>query len=167
MSDVSSTFIVYLLELLTWQRDDYKVQQVLDDLWPHAKRAAEWHLNVSAAEGIPSGLCDTYDHLGLSGYPYDTYGAAFHLLAMRAAEILAYGMGMFLHVRACMPAVKVFSFVSENSVLRSSLYSDIESRHKCWCASIILAASLTHRCDSACYIRPLQEMKNLHNFTID
>ncbi len=92
MSDVSSMFIVYLLELLTWHDDSY-TQQVVKDLWPNAKRAAEWQLNVSAADGIPRHMVDTYDILGLSVYPHDTYSGAFHLLAMRAAETLAYWMG--------------------------------------------------------------------------
>ncbi len=89
MSDVSSMFIVYLLELLTWRNDS----QVVKDLWPSAKRAAEWQLSVSAADGIPRHMVDTYDVLQLDFYPHDTYSGAFHLLAMRAAEALAYWMG--------------------------------------------------------------------------
>ncbi len=91
-------FIVYLLELLTWQKDDYKVQQVLDDLWPHAKRAAQWHMNMTVNNTFPEHMVDTYDVLGLNQYPHDAYSGAFHLLAMRAAETLAYWMGMFLNV---------------------------------------------------------------------
>ena len=91
MSDVSSMFIVYLLELLTWHEDPYS-QQVVKDLYSAAKKAAQWHIAVSTAQGIPGGLVDTYDVLGLNGYPQDAYTGGFHLLAMKAAEILAYQM---------------------------------------------------------------------------
>ena len=43
MSDVSSMFIVYLLELQTWYQDASITSVVIQDLWPHAKLAAEWH----------------------------------------------------------------------------------------------------------------------------
>ena len=93
MSDVSSMFIVYLLELQTWYQNTSVTSAVLRDLWPHAKRAAEWQMNISSIDGIPHNLVDTYDILGLSAYRHSTYSAAFHLLAMKAAEKLAYQMG--------------------------------------------------------------------------
>jgi non-lysosomal glucosylceramidase len=94
MSDVSSMFIVYLLELLTWHNDPYS-QQVVQDLYNASKKAAQWHMDESAAEGIPGHLVDTYDILGLAAYPHDAYSGGFHLLAMRAAEALAYRMSMY------------------------------------------------------------------------
>ena len=100
MSDVSSMFIVYLLELLQWHPDN-TTNDVVAELWPAAKRAAEWHMNVSVEEGIPTHLVTTYDVLGMAGYPYATYNGAFHLLAMRAAERLAYWMGEYLFVCCC------------------------------------------------------------------
>ena len=93
MSDVSSMFIVYLLELQTWHPDTNVTSAVLQDLWPHAKLAAEWHMNISITDKLPNHLETTYDILGLSGYKYSTYSSAFHLLAMLAAERLAYQMG--------------------------------------------------------------------------
>ena len=93
MSDVSSMFIVYLLELQTWHRNISVTSAVLRDLWPHAKRAAEWQMNISSTDGIPRNLVDTYDVLGLCAYRHSTYSSAFHLLAMKAAEKLAYEMG--------------------------------------------------------------------------
>ena len=93
MSDVSSMFIVYLLELQTWYQDTNVTSAVLQDLWPHAKLAAEWQMNISNADKIPIHLQNTYDILGLNAYRHSTYSGAFHLLAMLAAERLAYQMG--------------------------------------------------------------------------
>ena len=44
MSDVSSMYIIYLLELLKWANDTALVKE----LWPSAKRAAEWLRNMAA-----------------------------------------------------------------------------------------------------------------------
>ena len=95
MSDVSSMFIVYLLELQTWYQNDSITEAILKDLWPHARLAAEWQMSVSSTDGIPRNLVTTYDILGLVAYPYSTYSSAFHLLAMQAAEKLAYQVGEF------------------------------------------------------------------------
>lgn len=97
LSDVSSMFIVYLLELQTWYQDTNITSVVLQDLWPHAKLAAEWQMNVSKTDKIPNHLQNTYDILGLNAYPHSTYNSAFHLLAMLAAEQLAYQMGKLSH----------------------------------------------------------------------
>ena len=93
MCDVSSMFIVYLLELHQWHSNFTRVQQVLTDLWPNAKRAAQWHLDRAAATGLPQYLVTTYDVVQLAAYPYSSYSSAFHLLAMKAAEKLAVVMG--------------------------------------------------------------------------
>ncbi|XP_019862650.1 PREDICTED: uncharacterized protein LOC109591341 [Amphimedon queenslandica] len=103
MSDVSSMFIVYLLELLTWHDDPYS-QQVVRDLYNASKKAAQWHMSVSTAEGIPIHMVDTYDVLRLESYPYDTYSGSFHLLAMKAAETLAYAMGDIEFAETCQKA---------------------------------------------------------------
>ncbi|KAK6180933.1 hypothetical protein SNE40_008897 [Patella caerulea] len=89
MSDVSSMFIVYLLELYRWENDT----ALLTELWPYAKRAAEWHILVSKRYGLPYRLQNTYDVIGLDAYDICTYNSAFHLLGMRAAEELAKVMG--------------------------------------------------------------------------
>ncbi len=65
---------------------------MVKELWPNAKRAAQWHLDVSKKVGMPQYLVTTYDVLGLSSYPYASYNGAFHLLAMKAAEKLAVWM---------------------------------------------------------------------------
>ena len=60
MSDISSMFIVYILELYKWADD----RQTLSSLWPNVKNAAEWHMNVSQKYGVPEHLVNTYDVLG-------------------------------------------------------------------------------------------------------
>ena len=89
MSDVSSMFIVYLLEILQWHPDP-ATNKFVEELWPYAKRAAQWHLDISReGGGLPKYLVTTYDVLHLVAYPYASYNGAFHLLAMKAATKLA------------------------------------------------------------------------------
>ena len=64
-------------------------KELLDDLWPYAKRAAMWHMNTSLTYGIPYKLQNTYDVLGLNAYSFASYNSAFHILALQAAEMLA------------------------------------------------------------------------------
>ena len=89
MSDVSSMFIVYLLEILQWHPDP-ATNKFVEELWPYAKRAAQWHLDISReGDGLPKYMVTTYDQLRIQSYPYASYSAAFHLLAMKAATKLA------------------------------------------------------------------------------
>ena len=89
MSDVSSMFIVYLLEILQWHPDP-ATNKFVEELWPYAKRAAQWHLNISEeGDGLPMYMITTYDLLHTHSYPYASYSSAFHLLAMKAATKLA------------------------------------------------------------------------------
>ncbi len=69
---------------------------MVKELWPNAKRAAQWHLNISKEVGMPLHLVTTYDVLGLYAYPYVSYTGAFHLLAMKAAEKLAEWMSTYV-----------------------------------------------------------------------
>ena len=94
MSDVSSMFITYLLELYTWTNDSY-TRGVVRDLWPTAKMAAQWQMAVSSNGFLPTCLVSTYDILDLDQYRFATFNGAFHLLAMKAAETLAYMMGQW------------------------------------------------------------------------
>jgi non-lysosomal glucosylceramidase len=78
-------YVVYLLELYKWANDT----ELVTELWPIAKRATQWHLDVSKAAGVPERQCNTYDILGPENHQQVSYNSAFHLLAMRAAEELA------------------------------------------------------------------------------
>ena len=69
MSDVSSMYITYVLELYRWQGDT----ETLHALWPVVKNAANWQMNVSAADGTPAYLCNTYDILGPTGHEHVSY----------------------------------------------------------------------------------------------
>jgi len=85
MGDVSSMFIVYLLELWQWTAD----ADLLAELWPNAKAAAQWQIARAAEFGLPDKLVDTYDGLGLEQYNVSCFSALFHLLAMESARALA------------------------------------------------------------------------------
>ena len=85
MSDVSSMYIVYLLELLKWGGEDAFVRE----WYPVAKKAADWQVSVSTFHGMPYKLQTTYDVMGLERYDTATYSAVFQILAMRAIQELA------------------------------------------------------------------------------
>ena len=85
MGDVSSMFIVYLLELLQWTGDTAGVRE----LWPAARAAATWQMARANTSGLPDYLIDTYDGLGLNAYNASAFSGFFHLLAMKAARKLA------------------------------------------------------------------------------
>eukprot|EP01064_Diplonema_japonicum_P031942 TRINITY_DN5885_c0_g3_i1.p1 TRINITY_DN5885_c0_g3~~TRINITY_DN5885_c0_g3_i1.p1 ORF type:complete len:905 (+),score=206.99 TRINITY_DN5885_c0_g3_i1:218-2932(+) len=89
MSDVSTMYIIYLLELLKWNNDVAFVKE----WYPIAKKAAEWQIAVSTVSGMPYKLQTTYDILGLNRYDAATYSTVFHIAAMRAMAELAKFMG--------------------------------------------------------------------------
>ena len=89
MGDVSSMFIVYLLELHRWGADDADAAALVAELWPAARRAAQWQMGRASELGLPSHLVDTYDGLRLQRYNASCFSSLFHLLAMRAARELA------------------------------------------------------------------------------
>ena len=93
MVDVSSMYIVYLLEILQWHPDP-KSNDIVKELWPIAKKAAQWHIDISAEYGMPRYIWTTYDYTRMVAYPYVSYSAAFHMLAMKAAQRLAVWMSM-------------------------------------------------------------------------
>ena len=55
MSDVSSMYVLYVLELYKWGGDT----AMLKELWPTAKKAAQWHIDSSVDDGLPNYLCNT------------------------------------------------------------------------------------------------------------
>ena len=90
MGDVSSMFIVYLLELWQWAQDD----AIVRELWPAAKRAAQWQMARAetwqdGGQGLPRNVIDTYDGLALNNYDASAFSGFFHLLAMKVAAALA------------------------------------------------------------------------------
>eukprot|EP01060_Flectonema_neradi_P034788 TRINITY_DN6212_c0_g2_i1.p1 TRINITY_DN6212_c0_g2~~TRINITY_DN6212_c0_g2_i1.p1 ORF type:complete len:973 (+),score=112.61 TRINITY_DN6212_c0_g2_i1:37-2955(+) len=89
MSDVSSMYIVYLLELLRWNNDTDFVREWFQT----AQRAAEWQISVSTYHGMPYRLQTTYDILGFNNYDTCTYSTVFHILAMRSMAELCLFMG--------------------------------------------------------------------------
>jgi non-lysosomal glucosylceramidase len=85
LGDVSSMFVVYVLELVRWGG----APALARELWPQVRRAAQWQIGRSAEIGVPQFLCDTYDNLNFIAYKASAFSALFHVLAMRAAEPLA------------------------------------------------------------------------------
>ena len=85
MGDVSSMFVVYLLELWQWTGDT----SIVKELWPAARAAAQWQIQRANISGLPDFLIDTYDGLALNQYNASAYSGFFHLLAMKAARKLA------------------------------------------------------------------------------
>ena len=89
MSDSTSMFIMYVLELLRWTGD----RSTLEIYYPVVKRAAQWQMQVSATFGVPVHLETTYDILRFPTYTLSTYASVFHLMAMAATRELATAYG--------------------------------------------------------------------------
>merc|ERR1719174_2595411 len=85
MSDSSSMFVLYVLELLRWSGD----RATLQLYYPVVKRVAQWQMNVSSTFGVPVGLETSYDILGFPRYTLSAYASVFHLAAMAATRELA------------------------------------------------------------------------------
>lgn len=100
MSDSTSMFIVYVLELLRWSGDNVTLQLY----YPVIKKAAEWQMAVSLEYGVPQHLETTYDILGFPKYEISAYASVFHLLAMKASAVLATVVGDTAFAATCMTA---------------------------------------------------------------
>lgn len=85
MSDSTSMFIVYVLELLRWGGDNTTLQLY----YPTVKRAAQWQMMRAEELGLPQHLETTYDILQFPQYQLSAYASVFHLLAMSATVELA------------------------------------------------------------------------------
>ena len=90
MGDVSSMFVVFLLEFWRWGPVAESAKLLLE-LWPTARGAAGWQMARArrTSLGLPDFLVDTYDGLQMQKYNASSFSAFFHLLAMRAAGELA------------------------------------------------------------------------------
>eukprot|EP00039_Didymoeca_costata_P023556 m.7494 g.7494 ORF g.7494 m.7494 type:complete len:1006 (-) comp3723_c0_seq2:57-3074(-) len=120
MSDVSSMYIVYILELYRWQNDT----ETLKEMYPIIKRAAMWHMNVSAADGTPEYLVNTYDILRPEDHKHVTYNSVFHLLCMSAAAELARAMDDDEFAHTCDNAViRARSAIDEQQWVENGTYS--------------------------------------------
>ena len=89
MSDSTSMFMMYVLELLRWSGD----RATLEVYYPVLKRAAQWQMQKSVAFGVPVNLETTYDILRFPSYTLSTYASVFHLMAMAATRELATAYG--------------------------------------------------------------------------
>lgn len=64
MSDSTSMFMIYVLELLLWDGDTTSAKLY----YPTVKRGAQWQMAKAATYGVPLGLQTTYDIIGLEKY---------------------------------------------------------------------------------------------------
>eukprot|EP00947_MAST-08B_sp_MAST-8B-sp1_P005443 g5443.t1 len=103
MSDSTSMFIVYVLELLRWDGDEATARLY----WPTIKRAAAWINGTAAQFGVPLKLQTTYDILAFpEQYELNAYASMFHILAMKATAALAAFMDEPDYAAACKAAVR-------------------------------------------------------------
>eukprot|EP01065_Artemidia_motanka_P038717 TRINITY_DN47565_c0_g1_i1.p1 TRINITY_DN47565_c0_g1~~TRINITY_DN47565_c0_g1_i1.p1 ORF type:complete len:985 (+),score=290.16 TRINITY_DN47565_c0_g1_i1:57-3011(+) len=101
MSDSTSMFIIYVLELLRWTGDTATAKT----FYPTVKRGAQWQMAKSKDLGVPKGLQTTYDILRFpEKYQISAYATVFHLAAMRAAEELAIVVGDSAFAAECRTA---------------------------------------------------------------
>ena len=89
MSDSSSMFMVYLLELLNWDADITSLQLY----WPTVQKIVDWIISTTSTIGVPYQLQTTYDQLRFNDHQASSYSTGFHLLAMRVGQELATAMG--------------------------------------------------------------------------
>ena len=89
MSDSTSMFIVYVLQLLRWDADETSLKLY----WPTVQKAVGWINSTAAVYGVPLKLETTYDILKFPSYQLSTYASAFHILALKAASALATHLG--------------------------------------------------------------------------
>ena len=85
MGDGATTFILEIYQDYLWTGD----RAFLDEIWPYAKKAAEWQIERCAAHGLPNNLDNTYDWWAFAEKDLCSYNAFLHLAAMLAAEKLA------------------------------------------------------------------------------
>jgi len=85
MSDSSSMFVIYILELLRWDGDTGTAALY----YPTVKRVVAWQLAAAKTYGVPYKLETTYDILEFPQYDLSAYASVFHIAALKAAEQLA------------------------------------------------------------------------------
>ncbi len=85
MGDCTSTFILGVYNHYLWTAD----RRFLDELWPAAKKAAQWQIDRSRSFGLPEQLNNTYDWWAFQDKDVVAYNAVLHLAALQAAARLA------------------------------------------------------------------------------
>ncbi|XP_023931770.1 uncharacterized protein LOC106167159 [Lingula anatina] len=102
MSDCSSMFAVYALELYRWKGE----VEFVKSLWPNIKKAVQWHIDQAKEYGQPRKLETTYDYVVLTIYDFSAYTSGFHLLALRAGYELALAFGDTDFANTCQSAYR-------------------------------------------------------------
>lgn len=124
MSDVSSMFILYVLELLRWDADNVTATLY----YPTVKRAAQWQMRNASRFGVPTHLQTSYDIMGFDKSEVAVYASVFHLAAMAAAAELATFAGDASFADECRAALE------RGRSAIDQLQWSVEGRHY-WAAS--------------------------------
>jgi len=85
MGDGCTAFILEIYQDYVWSGD----RDFLNELWPNAKKAAEWQINRAQKYGLPDHLNNTYDWWAFQDKDIVSYNAFLHLAALKAAGKLA------------------------------------------------------------------------------
>jgi non-lysosomal glucosylceramidase len=103
MGDCTSTFILGVYNQYLWSAD----RRFLGELWPAAKKAAQWQIDRSRSFGLPARLNNTYDWWAFQDKDVVAYNAVLHLAALGAAAKLAETQGDADFARRCQEGLVV------------------------------------------------------------
>ena len=101
MGDCTSTFILGVYNHYLWTAD----RRFLDELWPAARKAAQWQIGRSRSFGLPARLNNTYDWWAFQDKDVVAYNAVLHLAALEAADRLAEIKGDADFARHCRQSI--------------------------------------------------------------
>lgn len=97
MGDCTSAFVLGVYKQYLWSGD----RKGFDELWPAAKKAAQWQIQRSRKFGLPERLDNTYDWWGFADKDVVAYNAVMHLAALRAAAVMAQVGGDAAFAQTC------------------------------------------------------------------
>ncbi|GAA5509176.1 GH116 family glycosyl-hydrolase [Novipirellula caenicola] len=89
LGDCCPSFILTVYKAHKWSTDS----SFVDEMWPHAKKAAEWQIRRAEQLGVPNRLASTYDLSNFQSKDIVSYNAFMHLAAMKASIALAEAYG--------------------------------------------------------------------------
>ncbi len=114
LGDCCPSFILTVYKAHKWSTDS----SFADEMWPHAKRAAEWQILRAGELGLPNRLASTYDLSSFQSKDIVSYNALMHLAAMKASIALAEAYGDEEFATRCRE-----SFDSANASLEKHLWT--------------------------------------------
>jgi non-lysosomal glucosylceramidase len=86
MGDVSSLFVVEVLELFEFTNDPGFLARMM----PVVEKAVHWMIDIGTnGTPLPNRQCCTYDIIDFAGYDHTTFNSFLYLTAMRACQRLS------------------------------------------------------------------------------